>query len=60
VSQKDCKMSRTVKKAYRKSKRFDKSCRSNGGCSYCEGNRLYKHRKNNEKSLYGLKNLYDR
>ena len=38
-------MSRTFRKAYTKSKRFDKSCRNHGGCPYCEGNRLHKHRK---------------
>ena len=38
-------MSRTVKKAYTKSKAFDKSCRCHGGCPYCEGNRSYQHRK---------------
>lgn len=38
-------MSRTRKKPYTKSKRFDKSCRSNGGCPYCEGNRMHKHYK---------------
>lgn len=53
-------MSRTVKQAYRKSRRFDKTCRNHGGCSYCESNRLYKHRKKEIKSLHELKNLYDR
>lgn len=38
-------MSRTFKKAYTKSKRFDKSCRNNGSCDYCRGNRLHKHKK---------------
>jgi hypothetical protein len=38
-------MSRTVKQAYRKSRRFDKTCRNNGSCAYCRGNRLYKHNK---------------
>lgn len=38
-------MSRTIKKPYTKSKRFDKSCRNNGSCSYCRGNRLHKHAK---------------
>ena len=38
-------MSRTFRKAYTKSKRFDKSCRNHGGCPYCEGNRLHKHKK---------------
>jgi hypothetical protein len=53
-------MSRTVKKAYRKSKRFDKSCRNHGGCPYCEANRLHKHRKKDQESLHGLRTLYDR
>lgn len=38
-------MSRTYKKPYTKSKRFDKSCRNHGGCPYCEGNRTYNARK---------------
>ena len=38
-------MSRTVKKAYRKSRVFDKTCRNNGACSYCRDNRLHKHYK---------------
>lgn len=28
------------RKAYRKSKAFDRSCRNHGSCSYCENNRL--------------------
>jgi DNA-directed RNA polymerase subunit RPC12/RpoP len=35
-------MSRTIKQ---KSKAVAKSCKNHGGCPYCEGNRLYKHRK---------------
>lgn len=38
-------MSRTIRKAYTKSKRFDKSCRNNGNCPWCRGNRYYKHNK---------------
>lgn len=33
-------MSRTVKKPYRKSRRFDKSCRCHGGCPACLSNRM--------------------
>lgn len=33
-------MSRTYKKPYTKSKRFDKTCRCHGKCSYCRDNRL--------------------
>lgn len=35
-------MSRTKKKAYTKSKRFDKTCRNHGSCSWCYGNRMHK------------------
>ena len=35
-------MSRTNKKAYTKSKRFDKTCRNHGSCSWCYGNRMHK------------------
>lgn len=32
-------MSRTYRKPYTKSRRFDPSCRAHGGCDYCESNR---------------------
>lgn len=35
-------MSRTIKQ---KNTKVAKSCRNNGGCPVCEGNRLHKHRK---------------
>lgn len=38
-------MSRSYKKPYTKSKRFDKSCRCHGRCSYCLDNRIYQHKK---------------
>lgn len=38
-------MSRTYKKPYTKSKRFDKSCRNRGGCPACYSNRQHRHRK---------------
>jgi hypothetical protein len=50
-------MSRTVKQAYRKSRRFDKTCRNHGSCDYCKGNRLYSSNKRNIESLHGLKSL---
>lgn len=28
------------RKKYKKSKRFDRSCRNHGSCPYCEANRL--------------------
>lgn len=33
-------MSRTVKRPYTGSKRFDPQCRCHGGCMYCESSRL--------------------
>jgi hypothetical protein len=43
-------MSRTVKQAYRKSRRFDKSCRNHGSCPYCYKNRIYKNLKRMDES----------
>lgn len=34
-------MSRSIKQPYRKSRRFDKTCRNHGSCPYCRNNRLY-------------------
>lgn len=36
-------MSRTLRAPYRKSRRYFASCRSHGGCPYCEGNRMHRH-----------------
>ena len=48
-------MSRTTyKRPCTKSKRFDTSCRCNGGCFYCEGNRLIRTAK--EKERVNLRN----
>lgn len=38
-------MGKTIKREYTGSKAFDRSCRCNGGCSYCEGNRQHKNNK---------------
>ena len=43
-------MSRTSKKPYTGSKRFDTTCRCHGGCSYCYSNRMY----NTIKKIYLL------
>ena len=42
-------MSRTVRKAYTKSKRFDKTCRNHGACSYCRDTRLYQFNKEKQR-----------
>jgi len=47
-------MSRTIKKA---KKVVAKSCRNNGGCPVCEGNRLHKHNKKIEAILNATKEL---
>ena len=41
-------MSRTRKRPYTKSKRFDSSCRCHGSCGWCRGNRLHGDRKNRQ------------
>lgn len=33
------------RKPYRRSKAWDTSCRNHGSCSWCQGNRLHKYRK---------------
>lgn len=33
------------RKEYYGSKRFDRSCRCHGSCSWCRGNRLFKHKR---------------
>jgi hypothetical protein len=40
-------MSRTKKKPYTGSKKFDRTCRNNGSCPYCRANRQYKNNKRN-------------
>ena len=34
-------MSRTYRRPYRKSRRFDRTCRCHGSCAWCRGNRLH-------------------
>jgi len=34
-------MTRTRRKPYRQSRRFDASCRCHGSCPWCRGNRLH-------------------
>ena len=38
------------RKPYRKSKRFDKTCRNHGSCPYCRDNRLH----NRYKTVYAI------
>jgi hypothetical protein len=34
-------VTRTKRKPYTGSKRFDRSCRNHGGCDYCKNNRTH-------------------
>lgn len=47
-------MSRSYKKPYTKSKRFDASCRCNGGCPWCEGNRMVRVKKEVSRTSFKL------
>lgn len=38
------------KQPYRKSRRFDKSCRNHGSCPYCYDNRMYNTKKKIEQT----------
>lgn len=38
------------RKQFRKSKRFDRTCRNHGSCSWCQENRLHKFRICEEKA----------
>ncbi len=41
----------------RRAQKIDLTCRPNGGCPYCEGNRLYSRKIQEEKANYSLKEL---
>lgn len=43
------------RKMYRGSKAIDRTCRNHGGCDWCLGNRIYKYKKEIEKTLDKLK-----
>lgn len=47
------------RKPYRKSKRFDRTCRNHGACSYCRANRTHFDEKRRNASEYDLKNWED-
>ena len=43
------------RKLYNGAKRVDPACRNHGSCPYCEGNRLYKSKKQEEETKSMLK-----
>ena len=43
------------RKPYKGSKACDKTCRNHGSCDWCKSNRLYKFKKEEEKTLDKLK-----
>jgi hypothetical protein len=45
------------RKPYRGAKAIDCSCRNHGSCDWCKGNRLYKFKKEEEKTLDKLKEI---
>ena len=44
-----------LRKPYRGSKRFDRSCRNHGSCPHCEGNRKHRDRKLEEAATTEIK-----
>ena len=44
------------RKPYHGAQAVDPSCRPHGGCDWCEGNRMHKHRKQAEKANSTRKN----
>lgn len=42
------------RKPYRKSRRFDRTCRNHGSCSYCESNRKHHNNKRKDSSDFIL------
>jgi hypothetical protein len=44
-----------LRKPYRGSKRFDRSCRNHGNCGYCEGNRKFRDKKLREAATSEIK-----
>ncbi len=42
---KSIKSGKDKRKPYRKAKSIDSSCRNHGGCPWCEGNRKYQEKK---------------
>ena len=45
------------RKPYRGAKAIDCSCRNHGSCDWCKSNRLYKFKKEEEKTLDKLKEI---
>lgn len=47
-------MSRTRRQPYRKSRRFDKTCRCHGSCPWCRDDRLYQARRAEAAARYEM------
>lgn len=52
--EKAIKYGKEKRKQYYGSKRFDRTCRNHGSCKWCEGNRAYKNKKNEQASMLDL------
>ena len=47
------------RKPYRKSKRFDRTCRNHGSCPWCENNRTHSCRKQKLKAEQIVKDFFE-
>ena len=45
---KSIKSGKEKRKPYRRAKKYDRTCRNNGGCPYCEKGRLNKYKRQNK------------
>jgi len=57
-------MSRTKRRKFRGSKRFDKTCRNHGACSWCSRGRQHRHKRampapDKGETLYGVEDNYN-
>jgi len=52
-------MAKTYRKPYTKSKRFDRTCRNHGSCSYCKATRTYREAVQARIAAEKLNDFYD-
>lgn len=53
-------MSRSRKRPYTGSKRFDRTCRNHGSCPWCRGNRLCSLHRGEDAAKHQLDEFYDK
>ncbi len=52
-------MTRTYRRPYRQSRRFDRTCRSHGSCPWCKRNRLHNDHKRRLAWAQDLRDWYE-